>query len=129
LETVLERDDLSILGEAVKAADLAEMLAVDGIFTLFAPPDSAFSALGQGRLDALFERKRELIRILTYHIVPGKFMSKDLVSITSLKTLLGQDLSIGISSGITVNNVPVVQADIECSNGVLHRINALLLPQ
>jgi uncharacterized surface protein with fasciclin (FAS1) repeats len=56
-------------------------------------------------------------------------MSQDLASMTSLKTLLGQDLSIGISSSITVNNVPVVQADIECSNGVLHRINALLLPQ
>ncbi len=117
---------------AVEAAGLVETLSGEGPFTVFAPTDDAFAALPAGTLDSLLlpENKQQLTDILTYHVVSGKVMAADVVNLTSATTVLGKDITITVRDGKVFLNdtVEVIITDVEASNGVIHVIDAVLLP-
>jgi transforming growth factor-beta-induced protein len=117
---------------AVEAAGLVETLSGEGPFTVFAPTDDAFAALPAGTLDSLLlpENKQQLTDILTYHVVSGKVMAADVVTLTSAPTVLGKDVTITVKDGKVYLNdtVQVIITDVEASNGVIHVIDAVLLP-
>ena len=117
---------------ALKAADLVDTLKGPGPFTVFAPTDAAFAKLPAGTLETLLkpENKAKLQSILTYHVVPGKVMAGDVVKLDSAKTVEGGSVAIKtIDGGVMINNAHVVKADIAASNGVIHVIDSVLLPQ
>ncbi len=116
---------------AVTAADLVETLSSDGPFTVFAPTDDAFAKLPAGTVEELVkpENKQALTDILTYHVVAGKVMAADVVKLTEAETVLGKSVTIKVDNGkVYVNDAEVVITDIEASNGVIHVIDAVLLP-
>ena len=117
---------------ALTAADLVETLSGDGPFTVFAPTDDAFAALPAGTLDTLLlpESKQALTDILLYHVVSGKVMAADVVTLSGATTVLGKDVTITVKDGNVFLNdtVQVIITDIEASNGVIHVIDAVLLP-
>ena len=119
----------STLVAAVTAADLVETLSGEGPFTVFAPTDDAFAALPAGVLDALLlpENKALLAQILTYHVVSGKVMAAD-VTDSDVATVEGQTIKLSTADGVTVNGATVVAADVAASNGVIHAIDAVILP-
>jgi uncharacterized surface protein with fasciclin (FAS1) repeats len=119
----------STLVAAVTAADLVETLSGEGPFTVFAPTDDAFAALPAGVLDALLlpENKALLAQILTYHVVSGMVMAAD-VTDGDVATVEGQSVTLSTASGVTVNGANVVTADVAASNGVIHAIDAVILP-
>ena len=123
--------NFATLVAAVTAADLVETLSGEGPFTVFAPTDEAFAALPAGVLDALLlpENKAVLAQILTYHVVSGKIMAAD-VTAGDVATVEGQNIKIATpeAEGVTVNGAAVVVADVPASNGVIHAINAVILP-
>lgn len=115
---------------AVEAAGLTETLKGAGPFTVFAPTDAAFAALPAGTVENLLkpENKATLAGILTYHVVPGKVMSTDLKEGMMAKTVQGADVTVTLAGGAKVNGADVTQADIETSNGVIHVIDAVIMP-
>lgn len=122
--------DLSTLVEAVGAAGLVETLEEPGPYTVFAPTNQAFEALG-GTLDELLEpqNKAELAEVLTYHVVPGELTSAELSDGQMLKTVQGDALEVRIADGeVTVNGAKVVTPDVGASNGVVHVIDEVLIP-
>ena len=114
---------------ALSAAELVETLNGEGPFTVFAPTDDAFAALPAGLLDALLlpENKATLIKILTYHVVPGMVMAAD-VTDSDVATVEGQTVKLETMGGVTVNGAKVVIADVMASNGVIHAIDQVILP-
>lgn len=114
---------------AVEAAGLVETLQGEGPFTVFAPTDEAFAALPAGLVDKLLlpENVDVLVKILTYHVVPGKVMAAD-VTAGDVATVEGQTVALATDGGVTVNGANVVTADVEASNGVIHVIDAVILP-
>jgi len=114
---------------AVIAAGLDETLSGPGPFTVFAPTDEAFAALPAGVLDALLlpENQAILAQILTYHVVSGKVMAAD-VTDSDVATVEGQTIKLSTMGGVTVNGAKVIQADVEADNGVIHAIDAVILP-
>lgn len=119
------------LTAALQAAGLTQTLSGEGPFTVFAPTDEAFAALPQDALQELLkpENKEVLVKILTYHVVPGKVTSSDLKS-GAVKTVEGGPLNVKVdaATGVTVNDAKVVQPDIQASNGVIHVIDKVILP-
>lgn len=113
---------------AVQAAGLEDTLRGEGPFTVFAPTDDAFAALPEGTVEALLADIPSLTAILTYHVVPGAVMSGDLSDGMTAATVNGAEITIGTTGGVTVNGANVVAADIEASNGVIHVIDAVILP-
>ncbi|HYO87243.1 MAG TPA: fasciclin domain-containing protein [Candidatus Limnocylindrales bacterium] len=115
---------------ALTAADLVGALSGDGPFTVFAPTDDAFAALPAGTVDALLADIPALTSVLTYHVAPGKFMAADVVALSEIGTLEGSPISIEVTdTGVVLNgSVNVIITDIEASNGVIHVIDAVLLP-
>lgn len=132
-----ETQPLSTLVTAVKAADLVSTLQGKGPFTVFAPTNAAFEALPAGTLDTLLKpaNKDQLSAILTYHVVPGKVMASDLKDGQKITTVQGGVITVSIKDGKVFlidakgNKVQVEQADVNASNGVVHIINGVLLPQ
>ncbi len=122
-------DGFGTLVAAVQAAGLGETLAGEGPFTVFAPTDEAFAALPAGLVDALLlpENKDALTKILTYHVVPGTVMAADITD-GDVATVEGQNVTLSTADGVTVNGAKVVQADIVADNGVIHVIDAVILP-
>jgi uncharacterized surface protein with fasciclin (FAS1) repeats len=122
-------DGFSTLVAAVTAAGLAKTLQGKGPFTVFAPTDAAFAALPKGLLDKLLlpENKDVLAKILTYHVVSGKVMAAD-VTDGDVPTVEGQTIALSTADGVTVNGAKVITADVAASNGVIHAIDAVLLP-
>jgi len=114
---------------AVKAAGMVDALKGDGPLTVFAPTDEAFAKLSKGTLDALLKAPAKLRTILKYHVVSGRVMAADVAKLTSAKSLLGQTLKIDAGKQIRINNATVTAADVACKNGVIHVIDAVLLPQ
>ena len=114
---------------AVEAAGLAETLSGEGPFTVFAPTDEAFAALPEGVFDALLlpENQDTLVKILTYHVVPGQVMAAD-VTDGEVATVEGQNVTLSTADGVTVNGAKVIQADVVADNGVIHVIDAVILP-
>ena len=116
---------------AVGAAGLVDVLKGEGPFTVFAPTDEAFAALPEGTVENLLlpENKQQLIAVLTYHVVPGKVMSTDLVDDMMAATVQGSSVTIDLDNGVMVDGATVVAADIEATNGVIHVIDSVILPQ
>ena len=113
---------------AVKAAGLVDTLKGTGPFTVFAPTDEAFAKVPKETLDALLADKEKLTAVLTYHVVSGLVMSKD-VSAGKVKTVQGSELTITTDGGVKVDGANVVKADIVTTNGVIHVIDAVVLPK
>ncbi len=131
VEILASNDQFSTLVAAVGAAELAETLEGDGPFTIFAPTNTAFAALPAGTVETLLlpENKEMLISVLTYHVVPGMVTSDQLAGQRiDVETVQGQTVRIDAMAGVRVNNASVTQADIIGSNGVIHRIDTVLLP-
>ena len=124
-----EAGQFTTLVSAIQAAGLVDALSGDGPFTVFAPTDDAFAKLPAGTVEALLQDKEKLTSILTYHVVSGKVMAADVTGLDSATTLQGQSLAIDTSSGVKVGNASVVKTDIVASNGVIHVIDTVLLPQ
>jgi uncharacterized surface protein with fasciclin (FAS1) repeats len=132
VDTAVAAGDFKTLAAALKAADLVETLKGKGPFTVFAPTDEAFGKLPKGTLDDLLkpENKEKLVKILTYHVVPGKVMADDVVKLTKAKTVQGSDVKITVADGkVKVDDANVVKTDIVCGNGVIHVIDAVILPK
>ncbi len=121
--------NFTTLVAAVEAAGLVDTLKSDGPFTVFAPTDDAFAALPEGTVEALLEDIDTLTAILTYHVVPGAVMSGDLSDGMEAETVNGQSVTIGVGDTVTVDGATVIQADIEASNGVIHVIDSVILPE
>jgi uncharacterized surface protein with fasciclin (FAS1) repeats len=130
VDTAVGAGSFTTLVAAVQAAGLVETLKGEGPFTVFAPTDEAFAALPAGTVENLLkpENKDQLVAILTYHVVPGKVMSTDLSNGMEAATVQGANVTIMTEGGVKVNGANVVQADIEASNGVIHVIDAVILP-
>ncbi|MFT6875647.1 MAG: putative surface protein with fasciclin (FAS1) repeats [Granulosicoccus sp.] len=131
VDTAVEAGSFSTLVAAVQAAGLVDTLKSDGPFTVFAPTDDAFAALPEGTVENLLkpENKDQLVAILTYHVVSGKVMAADVVGTeTSAASVQGGNLMIDGTDGVKVNGATVTTADIETSNGVIHVIDAVILP-
>ena len=132
VDTAVAAGNFNTLVAAVKAADLVQTLKGKGPYTVFAPTDAAFAKLPSGTLDNLLmpENKNKLAGILTYHVVAGKVMAADVVKMSQAKTVNGQMLSIRtVGSTVKVDEANVIKTDIECSNGVIHVIDAVVLPK
>lgn len=129
VDTAVAAGSFSTLVTAVQAAGLVDVLKGDGPFTVFAPTDDAFAALPAGTVEALLADIDALTAILTYHVVPGMVMSGDLSDGMMAETVNGASVTIGTMNGVTVDGANVVSADIKASNGVIHVIDAVILPQ
>jgi uncharacterized surface protein with fasciclin (FAS1) repeats len=130
VDTAVGAGSFTTLVAAVQAAGLEDTLAGAGPFTVFAPTDEAFSKLPDGTVEGLLADKDQLTAVLTYHVVAGKVMAADVVSLTEAPTVQGQNINIDASNGgVRINDASVVQADIECDNGVIHVIDSVILPQ
>jgi transforming growth factor-beta-induced protein len=131
VDTAVGAGDFKTLVAAVTAAGLVDTLKGPGPFTVFAPNDAAFAKLPAGTIDNLLkpENKQQLIDILTYHVVPGAVKAADVVTLTSAKTVNGAEVKIAVSGGnVKVNDSNVIATDVIASNGVIHVIDAVLLP-
>jgi len=131
VDTAVAAGDFKTLATALKAAELIDALKGQGPFTVFAPTDDAFGKLPAGTVEGLLkpEKKTDLQGILKYHVVSGKVMAADVVKMTSAKTLQGKMLAIQVTDGtVMVDNATVTKTDIECSNGVIHVIDSVVLP-
>lgn len=128
VETAVGAGTFTTLVAAVQAAGLVDTLTSEGPFTVFAPTDEAFAALPAGTVEGLLADIPALTKVLTYHVVAGKVMAADVVTLTSATTVEGSDVTIDATDGVKVNGANVVTADIECDNGVIHVVDAVLLP-
>ena len=130
VDIAVANPDFSTLVAAVQAADLVDTLSSEGPFTVFAPTNEAFAALGQETINAVLADKELLTSILTYHVVAGKVMAADVVNLTSSTTVESSDISISVKDGRVYLNdtIQVVITDIEASNGVIHVIDGVLMP-
>ena len=131
VDTAVEAGSFKTLAAALKAADLIETLKGKGPFTVFAPTDEAFAKLPKGTVEELLkpENKAKLAGILTYHVVSGKVEAKDAVKLKSAKTVNGASFKIMAGKdGVMVDKAKVVKTDIQCSNGVIHVIDAVIMP-
>jgi uncharacterized surface protein with fasciclin (FAS1) repeats len=132
VDKAIAAGSFNTLVTAVKAAGLVETLKGEGPFTVFAPTDEAFGKLPKGTLEDLLklENKEKLQSILTYHVVPGKALSSDVIKMKSANTANGQAVSIAVKNGfVMVDDAKVVIADIMCSNGLIHVIDSVILPK
>jgi uncharacterized surface protein with fasciclin (FAS1) repeats len=132
VDTAIAAGSFKTLVTAVKAAGLVDTLKGKGPFTVFAPTDDAFAKLPAGTVENLLkpENKKKLAAILTYHVVPGKVMSKDLTGKKMMvKTVEGAQVSINATDGVKVDDAKVVKADIVASNGVIHVIDTVIIPK
>jgi uncharacterized surface protein with fasciclin (FAS1) repeats len=129
VDTAIGAGQFKTLVTAVKEAGLVDTLKGTGPFTVFAPTDEALAKVPKEKLEALLKDKKALTAVLTYHVVPGKVMAADVVKLDSAKTVQGESLKIVARDGkVTVNGVNVVKTDIVCTNGVIHVIDAVLVP-
>ena len=129
VETAVEAGQFKTLVTALKAAELGETLKGKGPFTVFAPTDEAFAKVPKDKLEALLKDKKALTAVLTYHVVPGKVMAADVVKLNSAKTVQGKSITIVTKDGkVTINGSNVLKTDIVCGNGVIHVIDAVILP-
>ncbi|CUH39694.1 Lipoprotein p23 [Jannaschia seosinensis] len=130
VETAQDAGNFSTLLAAAEAAGLVETLTGEGPYTVFAPTDEAFAELPEGTVDTLLmeENQEQLSNILLYHVVPGSVMSGDLADGMEVEAANGGTLTISTEGGVTVNGASVTTADIEASNGVIHVIDTVLMP-
>ncbi len=131
-EVAAGNEDFSTLVAAIKAAELGDTLSSDGPFTVFAPTNAAFEALPEGALEDLLkpENSAKLVSILTYHVVPGTVKAADVVGLESAKSVEGSEIAITVEGDVVkVDDAKVVTTDIICKNGVIHVIDAVIMPK
>ncbi len=131
VDTAVSNGQFQTLVAAVQAAGLVDVLKGDGPFTVFAPTDDAFAKLPDGTVENLLkpENKDQLVAVLTYHVVPGKVMSTDVAGKKlSAATAQGSEVDIDATNGVMVDGAKVIAADVEASNGVIHVIDTVILP-
>ena len=129
MDTAVAAGSFKTLATALGAAGLVDTLKGKGPFTVFAPTDEAFAKIPKADLDALLKDKAKLTAVLTYHVVPGKVMAKD-VKAGQVKTVQGSNITISTSYGdVSVNNAKVVKTDIVADNGVIHVIDTVIMPK
>ncbi len=131
VDTAVAAGSFKTLAAALEAGGLIETLKGPGPFTVFAPTDEAFAKLPEGTVADLLkpENKATLVKILTYHVVPGKVPAADVVKLSSATTVEGSEVSIAVKRGkVRVNKSNVVATDVQASNGIIHVIDAVLLP-
>ncbi len=128
VDTAVAAGKFNTLAAALQAAGLVDTLKGPGPFTVFAPTDEAFAKIPKAELDALLKDKAKLSAVLTYHVVAGKVMAKD-VKAGKVKSVQGSELTLGTTGGVTVDAAKVVQADIVADNGVIHVIDSVVLPK
>jgi len=128
VDTAVGAGQFKTLATALQAAGLVDTLKGKGPFTVFAPTDEAFAKIPKADLDALLKDKAKLTAVLTYHVVPGTVMAKD-VKAGKVKTVQGSELTVGTAGGVTVDGAKVVKADIVADNGVIHVIDSVVLPK
>jgi uncharacterized surface protein with fasciclin (FAS1) repeats len=132
VDTAVAAGNFNTLAAALQAAGLVDTLKGKGPFTVFAPTDEAFAKLPAGTVEDLLkpENKAKLVSILTYHVVPGAVSSSEVVKMTSAKTVQGQSVKISTKDGgVMIDGAKVVKADVKASNGVIHVIDSVILPQ
>ena len=128
VDTAVAAGSFKTLATALQAAGLIDTLKGPGPFTVFAPTDAAFAKIPKADLDALLKDKAKLTAVLTYHVVPGRVMAKD-VKAGKVKSVQGSELTLGTSGGVTVDAAKVTQADIVADNGVIHVIDSVIIPK
>ena len=128
VDTAVGAGNFKTLAAAFTAAGLIDTLKGKGPFTVFAPTDEAFAKIPKADLDALLKDKAKLTAVLTYHVVPGKVMAKD-VKAGKVKTVQGSELTISTTAGVKVDNATVVKTDIGADNGVIHVIDSVIMPK
>ncbi|MGZ4904417.1 MAG: fasciclin domain-containing protein [Halobacteriota archaeon] len=133
VETAIDDGHFTTLVQAVQAADLVDTLSGPGPFTVFAPTDAAFAKLPAGTLESLLQNKEQLTSILTYHVVSGMYMASELKKLDSVKTVQGSSLNVEVHRlfhrGVKVDDAQVIHPDIECTNGVIHVIDSVMMPK
>jgi uncharacterized surface protein with fasciclin (FAS1) repeats len=128
VDTAVGAGQFKTLATALQAAGLIETLKGKGPFTVFAPTDEAFAKIPKADLDALLKDKAKLTAVLTYHVVPGTVMAKD-VKAGKVKTVQGSELTVATAGGVMVDGAKVVKTDIVADNGVIHVIDSVVLPK
>jgi uncharacterized surface protein with fasciclin (FAS1) repeats len=128
VDTAVAAGNFKTLATALQAAGLIETLKGKGPFTVFAPTDAAFAKVPKADLDALLADKAKLTAVLTYHVVPGKVMAKD-VKAGMVKTVQGSNITVTTKDGVMVNNAKVTATDIVADNGVIHVIDTVIMPK
>jgi len=128
VDTAVAAGNFKTLATALQAAGLIDTLKGPGPFTVFAPTDAAFAKIPKDQLDALLKDKAKLTAVLTYHVVAGKVMAKD-VKAGKAKTVQGSELTLATTGGVMVDNAKVVAADVAADNGVIHVIDTVLMPK
>ena len=129
IETLEDSESLTVFLELIRIAGMEPMLRERGPFTVFVPTDEAFSRVPGDRMEEIRNDPDKLLLITSYHVVPERLTSEDLRSIGAVRSALGTDLVIRSSDrGITVNSVPIVEADAFCTNGICHAISSALVP-
>ena len=128
VDTAVAAGQFKTLATALTAAGLIDTLKGKGPFTVFAPTDEAFAKVPKADLDALLADKAKLTAVLTYHVVPGKVMAKD-VSAGKVKAVQGSEITITTSGGVMVDKAKVIKTDIVADNGVIHVIDSVLMPK
>ena len=128
VDTAVKAGNFKTLVAAVQAAGLVDTLKGPGPFTVFAPTDEAFAKIPKATLDGLLADKAALAKVLTYHVVSGKVMAKD-VKAGKVKTVQGQELTVTTNMGVMVDQSKVIATDVAASNGVIHAIDTVLMPK
>ena len=128
-ETAQKNGNFTTLVKAIQTAGMEDTLKSGGPFTCLAPTDEAFSKVPQGTIDALMKDKDKLATVLKFHTLDGKVMSRDLKNMDRVKTLAGEEIKVDSSEGLKVGEAMAVQPDIEASNGVIHVIDRVMIPQ
>ena len=126
VDTAVEAGQFKTLATALQAAGLVDTLKGKGPFTVFAPTDAAFAKIPKADLDALLKDKAKLTAVLTYHVVPGQVMAKD-VKAGKVKTVQGSELTVATAGGVTVDAANVTRTDIVADNGVIHVIDSVVM--
>jgi uncharacterized surface protein with fasciclin (FAS1) repeats len=130
VDTAVAAGNFKTLATALSAAGLVDTLKGDGPFTVFAPTDEAFAKLPKGTVEALLQDKEKLKAVLTYHVVAGKVAAADVVKLSEAKTVQGGKVRILAADGeVKINGSKVVKADVPASNGIIHVIDTVLLPE
>jgi uncharacterized surface protein with fasciclin (FAS1) repeats len=127
IETAISNPDFSTLVTAIKAAGLVDILSGAGPFTVLAPNNAAFAKIQDATLQGILADKVKLTSLLKNHVISGKVMSKDVAALTEAKTLEGTKVKIDAKNGVMINDAKVTTTDIECSNGVIHVIDTVLM--
>ncbi|WP_425439849.1 fasciclin domain-containing protein [Paraferrimonas sedimenticola] len=132
VDVAVENGSFNTLVAAVQAGELVDTLKGDGPFTVFAPTDEAFAKLPEGTVEMLLkpENKDKLVAVLTYHVVPGKVTAADVVNVDRATTVQGQAIMVNAEGGkVMINDAQVLATDVKASNGVIHVIDTVLIPQ